>query len=84
MNAAGHNGVFNGNPSAIIPHLEDAGATIAVSVVGTIIIAFVVKLICGGLRVAEEDEEMGLDVTDHGEIGYSTDTVGVPVSVGSH
>jgi Amt family ammonium transporter len=84
VNSAGSNGLFNGNPHQLVLQLEDAGATIAIAVIGTTIIAYVVKFICGGLRTPDEDEDMGLDVTDHGEIGYSTDTVGVPVSAGVH
>jgi Amt family ammonium transporter len=84
VNTAGANGLFYGNPHQMVLQLEDAGATIVTAVVGTIIIAYVVKAICGGLRASDEEQEMGLDVTDHGEIGYSTDTVGVPVTVGTH
>ena len=84
VNTAGANGLFNGNPHQLILQLEDAGSTIAIAVVGTIIIAYIVKFVCGGLRASDEDEDMGLDVTDHGEIGYSTDTVGTPVMAGTH
>ena len=27
-------------------------------------------LLCGGLRVSEDEEDEGLDVTSHGETGY--------------
>ena len=43
--------------------------TIAISVIGTAIIAFALKFTLG-LRPTAEQEEAGLDVTDHGEEGY--------------
>ncbi|MDR3709761.1 MAG: ammonium transporter [Capsulimonadaceae bacterium] len=75
INSAYHNGLFNGGSFAvsILPQLKDAGATILLAVIGTIILAKITSLICGGLRANDEEEEMGLDVTDHGEAGYSID-----------
>jgi Amt family ammonium transporter len=35
-----------------------------------------------GIRVSEEDEELGLDVTQHGERAYTSDEGGVPLSQG--
>ncbi len=43
--------------------------TIILSVVGTIIIALITKALVG-LRVSDEVEEVGLDESEHGEIGY--------------
>jgi Amt family ammonium transporter len=43
--------------------------TIVLSVVATVIIAFIVKAIVG-LRPDTESEVVGLDITDHGEEGY--------------
>jgi len=43
--------------------------TILLSTIGTAIIAFALKAIMG-LRPTAEQEEAGLDVTDHGEEGY--------------
>ena len=39
------------------------------SVVGTIVIAFITKLLVG-LRPTEEVEMTGLDECEHGELGY--------------
>jgi Amt family ammonium transporter len=48
-----------------------AGAIVLVWSVGaTILLAYVVKAILGGLRVNEEVETIGLDLTEHGEEGY--------------
>ena len=55
------------------------------SVVGTAVIAFAIKAVIG-LRPSVEDEESGLDDTDHGEAGYHPDEVGmheeIPVTEG--
>jgi Amt family ammonium transporter len=39
------------------------------SIVGTLVILFVVDKVIG-LRVSEEDERTGLDLSQHGEEGY--------------
>jgi Amt family ammonium transporter len=52
-----------------IQQLEIVAFTIAISVIGTAIIAFALKFTLG-LRPTPEQEEAGLDVTDHGEEGY--------------
>ena len=45
------------------------GITIVLSVVGTVIIAYITKILVG-LRPTEEVEIAGLDVAEHGEEGY--------------
>jgi Amt family ammonium transporter len=45
--------------------------TICLAVVGTIVIAMIVKVTVG-LRVAPEVETSGLDLAEHGEEGYHT------------
>jgi Amt family ammonium transporter len=52
-----------------LEQLKAMGLTIALAVVGTIVIAFVVKAVIG-LRPDEEVESMGLDLAEHGEEGY--------------
>lgn len=49
--------------------LQAIGFTIALSVIATIIITFIVKAVVG-LRVTEEVEVAGLDTSEHGEEGY--------------
>jgi Amt family ammonium transporter len=44
--------------------------TIILAVVMTAIIAYIVKLVLGGLRPTPEAELRGLDLSDHGEEGY--------------
>jgi Amt family ammonium transporter len=45
--------------------------TLLLAVVGTVIIAFIVKVVVG-LRPSEEVEVSGLDLAEHGEEGYHT------------
>jgi Amt family ammonium transporter len=49
--------------------LKAALFTIVLSVVGTAVIALVLKAVIG-LRPAAEEESVGLDLSDHGEAGY--------------
>jgi len=52
-----------------IEQLKAMALTIALSVIATVVIAFVVKAIFG-LRPTVEAEQEGLDLSDHGEEGY--------------
>jgi Amt family ammonium transporter len=53
----------------VMEQLKAVGITIVLSVIGTLVIALIVKLLVG-LRVSDEVEEIGLDESEHGEIGY--------------
>ena len=53
----------------VMEQLKAVGITIALAVVGTAVIAFIVKLLIG-LRPSEESEMTGLDESEHGEVGY--------------
>ena len=46
------------------------GITLVLSLAATFILAYLVKALIG-LRPTEEDESRGLDISDHGEEGYS-------------
>ncbi len=62
-------GFLEGNHSQILNQVVGVGLAWGISAVGTVVILFAVdKLI--GLRVSEEDEREGLDLTQHGEEGY--------------
>ena len=63
--------------------LEAVVLTIVMAVVATFIIGKVVGLVTGGLRAPADEEESGLDVTEHGEEGYSSDNVGIPALAGA-
>jgi Amt family ammonium transporter len=54
-----------------IEQLKAIGITLCMAIVGTTIIAYAVKAILG-LRVAPEIEVSGLDLSEHGEEGYTT------------
>ena len=84
-NAAGHDGFLNGGSfaSAMLPQLKDIGATIVLAVVGTVICAGITHLVCGGLRSTADGEEAGLDLADHGEVGYSGENAGAPALSGA-
>jgi Amt family ammonium transporter len=49
--------------------LKAMGFTIVLAVVGTAVLGYVIKAAIG-LRPTEEQEETGLDLSDHGERGY--------------
>jgi ammonium transporter, Amt family len=62
-------GFFEGNHGQVLNQLMGVLIAWTISIVGTLIILFVVdKLI--GLRVSEDDERAGLDLSQHGEEGY--------------
>jgi ammonium transporter, Amt family len=52
-----------------IHQLKAIGITLALAVVATVVIAFIVKTVMG-LRPTVEAEQEGLDLSDHGEEGY--------------
>jgi Amt family ammonium transporter len=69
------NGNMNTNLKDIVgktlwlEQLKAMGITIVLALVGTLIIALIVKAVVG-LRPTTEAEQEGLDLTDHGEEGY--------------
>jgi Amt family ammonium transporter len=54
-----------------VTQLKAIGITLCLAIVGTTIIAYLVRAIVG-LRVAPEVEVSGLDLVEHGEEGYHT------------
>jgi Amt family ammonium transporter len=55
--------------SLYIEQLKAIALTLALAVVATVVIAYAVKAVLG-LRPTAEEEQQGLDLTDHGEEGY--------------
>jgi Amt family ammonium transporter len=53
----------------VLEQLKAIGITLVLAIVGTVIIAFIVKAVVG-LRPSEEVESVGLDLSEHGEEGY--------------
>jgi Amt family ammonium transporter len=70
VNEAGANGLIYGNPMQMMRQAAAVGATIAYAVVVTWILLKAVDMFVG-LRVSAEEEEQGLDWTQHGETGYN-------------
>jgi Amt family ammonium transporter len=63
-------GLLAGKPSQLWIQLLSILATIVFVFIATIIILYIVKALVG-LRVSEEDEVQGLDLSQHGESGYA-------------
>ena len=62
-------GLIEGNSKQLVIQLEGVVASAVIALVGTIIILKVLDLTMG-LRVSQEDEIQGLDLSQHGEEGY--------------
>jgi Amt family ammonium transporter len=69
INPAGANGLLHGNPRQL---LVQALTVLIVVVYSFVVTTVLVKLtnIISPIRVSEEDEELGLDLSQHGELGY--------------
>ncbi len=68
--SVGAEGAFFGNVGQLWIQIVSVVATIVLAAVGTFVILMIVKAVVG-LRVTEEEEVMGLDVSEHGERGYN-------------
>jgi len=70
INEAGGDGLFYGNPGQFVIQLVAVLATTAFAMVMTFVILKVIDATIG-LRVGEEEERLGLDTSQHGELAYS-------------
>lgn len=70
VNAAGADGLFYGNPGQFMTQLLAVGVTLVYSFVVTLVIYKAIDLMIG-VRVAEQDENIGLDLTQHHERAYT-------------
>jgi Amt family ammonium transporter len=70
INPAGNDGLFFGNPGQFGVQVVGVLATIAFAVVVTGVILSILKATLG-LRLTEEEERMGLDLSQHNERGYA-------------
>jgi ammonium transporter, Amt family len=70
VNAAGANGLFFGNAKQFGIQCASVAITAGYSLIVTFIIFKVVDMIFG-LRASEEEERVGLDLTQHHEAGYT-------------
>ncbi len=64
------NGLIYGDFNLFARQLAAIGVAIAFAVVGTLIAAGVAKLVTKDIRVPFKDEEIGLDISEHGESAY--------------
>ncbi len=62
-------GLLEGNPGQIVNQVAGIGAAMGIAIVGTVIILKILDAVMG-LRVSQQDELQGLDVSQHGEEGY--------------
>lgn len=70
VNPAGKDGLFLGNAAALGPQIVGIVATWVYAAVGTWVLLKILDATMG-LRVSGEDEQMGLDLSQHNEAGYS-------------
>ena len=70
INSAGNNGLFFGNPSQFLTQAIGVAATMAYSITVTLVLLKVLDLLIG-LRVSDEEEVVGLDITQHEESAYT-------------
>jgi Amt family ammonium transporter len=70
VNPAGANGLFYGNPSQFLIQAAAAAVSIAFAFGTTYLLARVLKATVG-LRVSHDEEEVGLDISEHGEPAYA-------------
>jgi Amt family ammonium transporter len=69
VNASGNNGLFYGNPHLLLVQAKGAAVIALFAIIMTwLIMALVDKIV--GVRVSLKEEELGLDLTQHGESGY--------------
>ncbi len=71
VNPSGPNGLLFGNPHQFLVQLTGVGASLVYTLVLTFIIGKLVDVMVG-LRVSEEDEEAGLDISQHKETAYTS------------
>jgi Amt family ammonium transporter len=70
VNSAGGDGLLYGNPGLLTTQLIAVGVTVAFAAVGSAVILLILKAVMG-LRVTEEEERQGLDLSQHSESAYA-------------
>lgn len=82
INSAAKNGLFipGGNAALLGDQAVGVLMALVMGAVGTAIIAGALKFTIG-IRASEEEEAAGLDITQHGEVGYVSPTSGAEMLV---
>ncbi|MGE5191697.1 MAG: ammonium transporter, partial [Deltaproteobacteria bacterium] len=62
-------GLIEGNPGQVVNQVVGIGAAMAIAVIGSLVLLKILDAVVG-LRVSQQEELQGLDVTQHGEEGY--------------
>jgi ammonium transporter, Amt family len=70
INDGGENGLFFGNPGQLWTQIVAVVATYVLAIVATYVILKIVDAVVG-LRVTDEDEVAGLDLSQHSETAYA-------------
>ncbi len=70
VNPAGAQGLYRGNSKQLLVQAVGVAATVVYAIIVSWILLKIVDAIMG-LRVTSEEEEQGLDWTQHGESGYN-------------
>ena len=70
INPAGNNGLFYGNPGLFVVQLKAVIITIVYSFIVSWVLLKIVDAVIG-LRVSEDEERIGLDLTQHRESSYT-------------
>ena len=66
----GVSGLIEGSAALVVPQLVGVVVTVAYAFAATFVILKVIDATIG-LRVSEDDEELGLDLSEHAEVGYT-------------
>jgi len=67
-------GLVDGNAGQILNQLGGIAIAWVLAIAGTLVILKICDLVFGGVRVSSEDETTGLDLSMHGEEGYTFDS----------
>lgn len=70
LDAVKTNGLIYGQWELFVKQLLAVGITIVISVAGTLIALGIARLCTGRLHVDKKDEDIGLDMSEHGESAY--------------
>jgi Amt family ammonium transporter len=66
-----YSGLIDGNGGQVVTQLVAIGATIAYAIAATFVIIKLVDAILG-IRISARDEELGIDLSTHGEVAYQS------------
>ncbi len=72
VNAGGADGLLFGNPGQLVTQILAVLITYALAGIGTFMILKVLDATIG-LRVKPDVEQQGMDISEHGELGYGSD-----------